>query len=333
MFPLRQSPDDSPVATAEPEATAGAAPEGDQPEPVVAAPAAVQEPSTEESGASGPEDEAKPGEAKPEEAAPDPRSQLTETLKALRQEHPDLYDSVYSPEERERLAGGQEERGEEVALERSQLVRQQAMVGAEQTYQDSTKSIEEAGKAALSTLKATLAKQSKAVQDGQATEITPDFDDISGVLKANREETLRASFGYFSAAFDNAVQDMLETHTSRRYLSPDDLKRIDDAQPQEKLRVRIHAQLDAAIKRGSTAEVKLAAKKEAEETVGLTKHLEKIQALIPTNGATNVLETGGGQSHSFATMADADDAYNNDEISHDEYKRQRERFKIPDVAR
>ena len=328
MFPLRQSPDDPPVATAEPEATAGAAPEGDQPEPVVAAPAAVQEPSTEESGASGTEDE-----AKPEEAAPDPRSQLTETLKALRQEHPDLYDSVYSPEERERLAGGQEERGEEVALERSQLVRQQAMAGAEQTYQDSTKSIEEAGKAALSTLKATLAQQAKAVQDGQATEITPDFDDISGVLKANREETLRASFGYFSAAFDNAVQNMLETHTSRRYLSAEDLKRIDDAPPQEKLQARIHAQLDAAIKRGSTAEVKLAAKKEAEETVGLTKHLEKIQALIPANGATNALETGGGQSHSFATMADADDAYNNDEISHDEYKRQRERFKIPDVAR
>ena len=306
VSPLRQSPDDPPVATAEPEATAGAAPEGDQPEPVVAAPAAVQEPSTEESGASGTEDE-----AKPEEATPDPRSQMAEVLKSLRAEHPDIYDSVYSPEERERLQGGQEERGEEVALERGQLNRQKVLTEAQQAYLLRDKDIEESGSAAVATLKAALAQQVQEAEAGRlaVTSIAPNVADLTETIKAIRNETRQASFGYAAVAFDSEVQDMLASHTSRRYLTPEDQKRIDDAPVTDKLRVRIHAQLDAAIKRGSTAEVKLAAKAEAEETLGLTEKLKTLQAFIPANGATNTLETGGAakDSRSDAEILSAED--------------------------
>lgn len=290
MFPLRQSPDDDPgVATAEPEAAAGAAPEPEG----AAAPAAEQEPPAGESVASGPEDEAKPPD---QGAPPDPRSQMTETLRALRQEHPDLYESVYSPEERERLAGGQEERGDEVALKESQFTRRETLKGAQEGYLGRRQEINLAAKPAFDTLKTEVGRQAKLVQDGQATDITPDFKGISESIDAMQTEMATATFVLASAVYEDAVQDVLESHTSRRYLTPEDRKRITDAEPKDKLRVRIHAQLDAAVKRGSTAEVKLAAKKEAEETLGLAEHLKKIQAFIPANGATELKGSDSGHS-------------------------------------
>jgi hypothetical protein len=258
---------------------------------------------------------------------------MTETLKALRQEHPDLYDSVLSPEERERLAGGQDDRGDEVALRESQLTRREALKEAQEGYMGRRQEINQAAKPAFDTLKTEVARQAKLVQDGQATDITPDFKGISESIDTMQSEMATATFVLASAAYEDAVQDALESHASRRYLTAEDRKRITDAEPKDKLRVRIHAQLDAAIKRGSPAEVRAQAKKQAEEDVGLTERLKEIQALIPGNGATGALETSGAGGHSFATMADADIAYANNEISHDEYKRQRERFKIPDVAR
>ncbi|KKM13514.1 hypothetical protein LCGC14_1715440, partial [marine sediment metagenome] len=259
-----------------------------------AVPAAEQEPPAGESGASGTEDEAKPGQ----EATPDPRSQIAETLKALRQEHPDLYDSVLSPAERERLQGGQEERGEEVALRESQYNRRGALDAARSTFASTEQEIRDKGADAFEALETELTRQAKLVSDGQATTITTDFKSVSASIDTMRSDMTRASFGLAAAMYDDAVQDMLETHTSRRYLTAEDRKRIDDAEPKDKLRMRIHAQLDAAIKRGSTAEVRLAAKKEAEETVGLTEHLTKIQALIPASGATGALETGASDGRS-----------------------------------
>jgi hypothetical protein len=287
LSPLRQSPDEDPgTATAEPEATAEvASPEGE------AGPAAEQEPPAGESGASGPEDEAKPGEA-----TPDPRSQMAETLRALRQEHPDLYDSAFSPEERERLAGGQEERGDEVALKESQLTRRETLKGAQEDYMGRQQEIYQTATPAFAALKTEVVRQAKLVQDGQATEITPDFKGISESIDTLRSETATATFVFASAVYEDAVQDALEAHTTRRYLTPEDRKRITDAPPQDRLRMRIHAQLDAAIKRGSTAEVKAAAKKEAEETLGLTEHLKKIQALIPANGATELKGSDSGHT-------------------------------------
>ena len=63
----------------------------------------------------------------------------------------------------------------------------------------------------------------------------------------------------------------------------------------------------------------------------MVERLEKAKAFLGQNGAKKV--EAGGNVAAFASMADADIAYASDEIDLAEYKKQRKRFNVPDIAR
>ncbi|KKN16048.1 hypothetical protein LCGC14_0979740 [marine sediment metagenome] len=336
MFPLRQSPDE-PVATAEPSVEEGAQvliPEQEKP-----VPATEQEPGAPapESGAGGPEDEGekpegeKPEGEKPEGEKPDLRSQTVEMLKEMRESHPDLMDEVFPTVERERLEEG-EQASAELELRESRLNRQEARQATQAQFNQQWGAIFTNAAPTFQEFQNELQAQNERVRAGQAESVNISYDKLATAVEKVRSDTASTILAYSTASFQDAVQEALDTHPTRRYLTAEDRKRVEDAKPEERIQTLIHAQLDAALKRGAPAEAKAQAKKEAEDTLGLTEKLSQVRKYIDSNGTTQKVEAGGDTS-SFASMSDADIAYANDEIDFAEYKKQRKRFNLPDVAR
>jgi len=82
------------------------------------------------------------------------------------------------------------------------------------------------------------------------------------------------------------LEDKLLGHASSRYLSDDDVRRIDAAEnPDERALLRASLQLDAALQRGAPEEGVRRAAKEAEEKLQLTKRTEKLIATLGLDGA------------------------------------------------
>ena len=296
MFPLRQSPDE-PVATAEPSVKEGAKvlipDQGKLPggEPV---PATEQEPGAPapESGAGGPEDE---GE-KPAEG-PDLRAQMVETLKEMREADPDLMDEVFPTEERERLEEG-EQASAELDLRESRLARQEARQTTQAQFSQQWGAIFTNAAPVFKEFQNELQAQNERVKAGQAESVNISYDKLATSMEKVRSDTASTVLAYGTALFEDAVQEALDTHPTRRYLSAEDRKRVEDAKPEDRIQTLIHAQLDAALKRGAPAEAKAQAKKDAEQTLGLTEKLATAKAYLGSNGTGKKVEAGGPTDHS-----------------------------------
>lgn len=282
---------DEPTATAEaPEATSAEdlTPK-DQP-----VPASEQEPPSKEEGesvAAGPEDEGDKGEVDSDKV----RKEFIESIGSIKDADPDLYKELF-PEEQERQPS-EDDSALELAQLRSQVARQEArqktQAAHEQSYAQAIASVQPA----LQEFHNDIAAQNLRVKDGQAETVSPVYDKLSQTFIKVRDDAALVGYSLAADAHADAVQDTLESHPTHRFLDASDRKRIGDAPANEREAVRIKVQLDAALKRGASAETKTQAKKDAEAAVNMVERLEKAKAFLGQNGARKPVEAGGPTSH------------------------------------
>ena len=292
MFPLKFSPDEpTGAATAEaPEAAGAEALIPDKPDEGKPEPDTEREPGTEK-----PESVAGEAEGGDEVDGDKVRAEFIESIGAIKDADPDLYKELF-PEEQERQPS--EDRETEIALRESRVARQEerqkSQTGLEQRYGQALSNVAPA----FQEFQKEITAQNQRVKDGQAEAVSPNFTTLAQAVDTVRQESASVGFSMASAAIDDAIQDTLEAHPTHRYLDASDRQRIADAKPEDRMAVRIQAQLDAALARGAPAETKAQAKKDAEATVGMTERLEKVKTFLSANGATKKVEAGGSTDHS-----------------------------------
>ena len=126
-------------------------------------------------------------------------------------------------------------------------------------------------------------------------------------------------------ATHSILSDALEGLVSHRHLTADERKEYQAAMAvgDYTKALRLH---DPAGIRAAPAEAAKKAKDEATKDAGLLEKLLKAQAMMPRNGKRSLTGGGGADVSNIRTMADADAAYSEDRISHDQYKAIRERL-------
>ena len=284
----------------------------DSPEPV---PAAEQEPGDgkPESVASGPEDE---GDKEVKAEEPDVRDQLKEQLEAIRKDDPELFNEVAPAEERERLQGSDTSDIEQREVALAQRERQAKRGQAEQAYAGQKGTLLQSVKASLQAVHDDIARQAQAVQDPDqtATQVTPDWRDVGTSVEQMQRQTEAATWNYVTKHVTDSLTDALALHPSARHLNAKDREAIKDASEDERLAVMLTAQLDAAMQRGASETTRAAAKKEAEEVVGMAEHLQKVTALMG-NGTGKRAEAGGKGAKTYKSREEVHAAHADDEIT------------------
>ncbi len=227
------------------------------------------------------------------------RDEFIKSIGAIKEADPDLYKDLF-PEEQERQPS--EDRETEIALRESRLERKETLQGAQTTFQQQYGASLTNAKPAFDGLQQEIVAQNERVKDGQASTVNPSYDKLATAVDQVRQESAAAAFGLASAMLDDSVQITLESHPTHRYLDTADRKRIADAKPEERMAVRIQAQLDAALARGAPLETKTRAKKDAEATVNMVEKLEKVKAFLGQNGTGKKVEAGGNTAESFEEL-------------------------------